>query len=227
MKILRNFQFQQEVSFSPFSHSFPASAAKNLSEISSYIPEIIRIYPWVLQEGINHLFCIYLTMKPQGSQVWPLNYHHQPSASLDPFNILILSRLVDTFISRISLSMLLVPKPHNTACVLSWEEVCHWQSNKIYWSQNIRYPLKIYNFDSIRKAALKALLPELHYLLQREFPLFIFNRIKQITFQQPLNLTFHILFIQIPYKHSSSSRSCFGIQEADANYSPVYNKLFH
>ena len=32
---------------------------------------------------------------------------------------LILSRLVDTFISRISLTMLPVPNPHNTACVLS------------------------------------------------------------------------------------------------------------
>ena len=31
---------------------------------------------------------------------------------------MILSRLVDTFISRISLTMLPVPKPHNTACVL-------------------------------------------------------------------------------------------------------------
>ena len=32
---------------------------------------------------------------------------------------LILSRLVDTFISRISLTMLPVPNPHNTVCVLS------------------------------------------------------------------------------------------------------------
>ena len=34
----------------------------------------------------------------------------------------ILSRLVDTFISRISLTMLPVPNPHNTACVLSWRK---------------------------------------------------------------------------------------------------------
>lgn len=42
--------------------------------------------------------------------------------------ILILSRLVDTFFSRISLTMQPPPKPHSTACVLPWEEGRHWQS---------------------------------------------------------------------------------------------------
>ena len=49
---------------------------------------------------------------------------------------LILSRLVDTFISRISLTMLPVPKPHNTACVLSWEEARHWQSRSSGYSSS-------------------------------------------------------------------------------------------
>ena len=40
----------------------------------------------------------------------------------------ILSRLVDTFFSRISLTMQPPPKPHSTACVLPWEEGRHWQS---------------------------------------------------------------------------------------------------
>ena len=38
---------------------------------------------------------------------------------------LILSRLVDTFFSRISLTMQPPPKPHSTACVLPWEEGRH------------------------------------------------------------------------------------------------------
>ena len=42
--------------------------------------------------------------------------------------IMILSRLVDTFFSRISLTMQPPPKPHSTACVLPWEEGRHWQS---------------------------------------------------------------------------------------------------
>ena len=42
-------------------------------------------------------------------------------------NEMILSRLVDTFFSRISLTMQLHPKPHSTAYVLPWEEVLHWQ----------------------------------------------------------------------------------------------------
>ena len=42
--------------------------------------------------------------------------------------LLILSRLVDTFFSRISLTMQPPPKPHSTACVLPWEEGRHWQS---------------------------------------------------------------------------------------------------
>lgn len=49
---------------------------------------------------------------------------------------LILSRLVDTFISRISLTMLPVPNPHNTVCVLSWEEARHWQSRSSGYSSS-------------------------------------------------------------------------------------------
>ena len=48
----------------------------------------------------------------------------------------ILSRLVDTFISRISLTMLPVPNPHNTVCVLSWEEARHWQSRSSGYSSS-------------------------------------------------------------------------------------------
>ena len=44
------------------------------------------------------------------------------------YELVILSRLVDTFFSRISLTMQPPPKPHNTACVLPWEEGLHWQS---------------------------------------------------------------------------------------------------
>ena len=50
--------------------------------------------------------------------------------------VLILSRLVDTFISRISLTMLPVPNPHNTVCVLSWEEARHWQSRSSGYSSS-------------------------------------------------------------------------------------------
>ena len=49
---------------------------------------------------------------------------------------MILSRLVDTFISRISLTMLPVPNPHNTTCVLSWEEARHWQSRSSDYSSS-------------------------------------------------------------------------------------------
>ena len=52
------------------------------------------------------------------------------------FIAVILSRLVDTFISRISLTMLPVPKPHNTACVLSWEEARRWQSRSSGYSSS-------------------------------------------------------------------------------------------
>ena len=52
------------------------------------------------------------------------------------FDEMILSRLVDTFISRISLTMLPVPNPHNTVCVLSWEEARHWQSRSSGYSSS-------------------------------------------------------------------------------------------
>lgn len=40
----------------------------------------------------------------------------------------ILSRLVDTFFSRISPTMQLPPKHHSIAYVLPWAEGLHWQS---------------------------------------------------------------------------------------------------
>lgn len=42
--------------------------------------------------------------------------------------VLILSRLVDTFFSRISPTMQLPPKHHSIAYVLPWAEGLHWQS---------------------------------------------------------------------------------------------------
>ena len=56
--------------------------------------------------------------------------------SVDYLLCLILSRLVDTFFSRISLTMQLSPKPHNTAYVLPWEEGLHWQSRSSGCSSN-------------------------------------------------------------------------------------------
>lgn len=44
------------------------------------------------------------------------------------FKLVILSRLVDTFFSRISPTMQLPPKHHSIAYVLPWAEGLHWQS---------------------------------------------------------------------------------------------------
>ena len=53
-----------------------------------------------------------------------------------PVYILILSRLVDTFFSKISLTMPPAPKSHNTAYVLPWEEPLHWQSRSSGYSSS-------------------------------------------------------------------------------------------
>ena len=52
------------------------------------------------------------------------------------FMKVILSRLVDTFFSRISLTMPPAPKSHNTACVLPREEPLHWQSRSSGYSSS-------------------------------------------------------------------------------------------
>lgn len=65
-------------------------------------------------------------------KIYTLIFRQQPERS----EKLILSRLVDTFISRISLTMLPVPNPHNTVCVLSWEEARHWQSRSSGYSSS-------------------------------------------------------------------------------------------
>ena len=53
-----------------------------------------------------------------------------------PVGTMILSRLVDTFFSRISLTMPPAPKSHNTAYVLPWEEPLHWQSRSSGYSSS-------------------------------------------------------------------------------------------
>ena len=60
----------------------------------------------------------------------------QQALKLQQEQRMILSRLVDTFFSRISLTMQLSPKPHNTAYVLPWEEGLHWQSRSSGCSSN-------------------------------------------------------------------------------------------
>ena len=56
--------------------------------------------------------------KQQAYFVWGVNDETHEIVGTT-FNQLILSILVDTFSSRISLTMPPSPKPHNTACVLS------------------------------------------------------------------------------------------------------------
>jgi len=72
------------------------------------------------------------TIKPSDAKEWALRMKDKGFS----YNTMILSRLVDTFISRISLTMLPVPNPHNTVCVLSWEEARHWQSRSSGYSSS-------------------------------------------------------------------------------------------
>ena len=66
-----------------------------------------------------------------------LNSFREPFGHIEyMFPSLILSRLVDTFFSRISLTMPPAPKSHNTAYVLPWEEPLHWQSRSSGYSSS-------------------------------------------------------------------------------------------
>ena len=77
-------------------------------------------------------------LQSQGEQLTRAGneYRWKRHDSLTVRGNMILSRLVDTFISRISLTMLPVPNPHNTVCVLSWEEARHWQSRSSGYSSS-------------------------------------------------------------------------------------------
>ena len=59
-----------------------------------------------------------------------VGYYFIPNITLpdDGEYQMILSRLVDTFFSRISPTMQLPPKHHSIAYVLPWAEGLHWQS---------------------------------------------------------------------------------------------------
>ena len=76
-----------------------------------------------------------LTYEQIYQKIWG-NYVQDIENNTIGSHVLILSRLVDTFISRISLTMLPVPNPHNTVCVLSWEEARHWQSRSSGYSSS-------------------------------------------------------------------------------------------
>ena len=79
-----------------------------------------RVYPLIIDPTLKH--------SDERIPAWLKDYNLK--------YIVILSRLVDTFISKISLTMLPVPKPHNTACVLSWEEARRWQSRSSGYSSS-------------------------------------------------------------------------------------------
>ena len=81
--------------------------------------------------------CQFVEVTPAVNQVETHVFQQQKAAHeyMEKYHV-ILSRLVDTFISRISLTMLPVPKPHNTACVLSWEEARRWQSRSSGYSSS-------------------------------------------------------------------------------------------
>ena len=71
-------------------------------------------------ENRKHICCFFVKAKYHrqgiGRTLWEYVLNH---SERNVFTVnLILSRLVDTFFSRISLTMQLSPKPHNTACVL-------------------------------------------------------------------------------------------------------------
>lgn len=82
----------------------------------------------LMSRNTRHVWYLRNVELPDG-EVTVILHKHQVSD-------LILSRLVDTFISRISLTMLPVPNPHNTVCVLSWEEARHWQSRSSGYSSS-------------------------------------------------------------------------------------------
>ena len=63
------------------------------------------------------------------------DYNMKDGTGLELLEV-ILSRLVDTFFSRISLTMPPAPKSHNTACVLPQEEPLHWQSRSSGYSSS-------------------------------------------------------------------------------------------
>lgn len=85
----------------------------------------------------ENLYQALLTVDRRTLQIVLLKMKGYSTKEIAPLvHLMILSRLVDTFISRISLTMLPVPNPHNTVCVLSWEEARHWQSRSSGYSSS-------------------------------------------------------------------------------------------
>ena len=87
--------------------------------------------PFIAERTAYELLSLLRALLEKG--VKPNEYHR---LLMGRGQLMILSRLVDTFISKISLTMLPVPKPHNTACVLSWEEARRWQSRSSGYSSS-------------------------------------------------------------------------------------------
>ena len=98
-------------------------------EVSLTTKEFNLLYYFATNEGRV------LTYEQIYQKIWG-NYVQDIENNTIGSHVLILSRLVDTFISRISLTMLPVPNPHNTVCVLSWEEARHWQSRSSGYSSS-------------------------------------------------------------------------------------------
>ena len=79
-----------------------------------------------------------VTFKDDATFYLPFRSYRREAIPLEEKHgeVVILSRLVDTFFSRISLTMPPAPKSHNTAYVLPWEEPLHWQSRSSGYSSS-------------------------------------------------------------------------------------------
>ena len=88
------------------------------------------------EDGIEYSACVSEPTPQELLERMELFCHLCAALNSLPETQVILSRLVDTFFSRISLTMPPAPKSHNTAYVLPWEEPLHWQSRSSGYSSS-------------------------------------------------------------------------------------------
>ena len=90
---------------------------------------------WLITLMANQSLLIHNLRNPDNKK--PLLTQEEVELLTSPLELaMILSRLVDTFFSRISLTMPPAPTSHNTACVLLQEEPLHWQSRSSGYSSS-------------------------------------------------------------------------------------------
>ena len=93
-------------------------------------------YLWILLDSKTRIVIVFYLSSTKETILFLPSLKSHPISQIQFLLPLLQIDIVNIFFSKIPLTMLPVPKPHNTACVLPWKQTRHWLSRTLGCSSN-------------------------------------------------------------------------------------------